>query len=426
MLDAWAERLLQAQSPCDVVALHVNDNFVAFLTGLRTKEGQAVARFFGGRAGSAETIAAASAISRLSECDDIHLRSCVTAGAAVIPVALALDTHRDGDAFARAVSAGYAAGLALGSSIGGARALASGTWPSLLAAPLMAAVTASVLCGHDAERLAHAMALALAGSSGRPGRPEGSPSGRWYLFGEAVARGLSAADAAGAGFCGDLSLLSKSWLAGHTIPDAVDMSAFDAVPSSPSISDAGFKPFPIARQAANALFAFRKILAAGMDARRIRSVDVFVPAMNAGLLQRPLTPDDRLSRLSNMGFQFACAAFAPEALHDAERGVRPDLLEFARLVTVRPTPDLEKQLPDRWAARVAVVTPAGTVEETVVSTPFDADAPDLTQTLNEKWRSLTVRGYMAALFDAPFSHAMLWEEMAGRIGAAARNEAPKD
>src|SRR5437016_5184247 len=83
--------------------------------------------------------------------------------------------------------------------IGGGRALAGGVWPTLLAAPLMAAVTASCLSFHDPGRLAHAMALAISGISGRLGRTVGASTGRWFLLGEAVLRGLLAAEAAGQG-----------------------------------------------------------------------------------------------------------------------------------------------------------------------------------------------------------------------------------
>ena len=209
---SWAENLLGVSCPPDAIDLHVRDTFAAFLVGVRTSEGQALSQFYGGCADPVEHSAAAAAVTRLSECDDIHLASCVTPGSVVIPVALALAGSCSEDEFHRAVLAGYAAGLRLGIGIGGARALGSGVWPTLFAAPLMAAVTASCLSGHDPGQLAHAMALALASASGRSGRPAGAPSGRWFLLGEAVLRGIRASDAAGQGFRGDLALLSKPWL----------------------------------------------------------------------------------------------------------------------------------------------------------------------------------------------------------------------
>src|SRR6266446_4973195 len=211
ILRSWAEALSNAAGPADIIDLHVQDALAAFHAGIATRDGQALARLY--RGSLPEHAAAVAAIARASECDDIHLSSCVTPGAAVIPVALAFAKNRTDAGVQHAIAAGYAAGLNLGVAIGGAKALASGVWPTLLAAPLMAAVTASRLLGHDSERLAHAMALALARASGRIGRPTGTPSDRWFAFAEAVARGIRAAEAAGHGLPGDPALFSGEWLA---------------------------------------------------------------------------------------------------------------------------------------------------------------------------------------------------------------------
>ena len=176
------ERLLHAPGSPDVIDLHVNDTIAAFLTGLRTKDSQAILHRYGGSTDRSERAAAVSAIARLSECDDIHLPSCVTPGAVVIPVALAFTGDRDSSDFETAVSAGCAAGLLLGRMMGGAHALARGIWPTLAAAPVMAAVTASVLTTRDPEQLAHALALTLASADGRIG----NPAERWALLADAV------------------------------------------------------------------------------------------------------------------------------------------------------------------------------------------------------------------------------------------------
>ena len=80
ILQPWAEQLLHASCAPDVIDLHVMDTVVAFLAGVRTREGQALSQLHGGRGDGAALAAAASAIARLSECDDIHLASCVTPG----------------------------------------------------------------------------------------------------------------------------------------------------------------------------------------------------------------------------------------------------------------------------------------------------------------------------------------------------------
>ena len=426
ILQSWAEQLLNGPQSPFAIDLHVMDSVAAFLAGVRTNEGRALSELYGVRADISERVAAAASITRLSECDDIHLPSCVTPGAVVVSVALALGGSRSEEEFIRAVAAGYAAGLCLGTGIGGAKALAGGVWPTLLAAPLMAAVTASCLGGHDQNRLAHAMALALAGTSGRLGRPTGAPSGRWFLLGEAVSKGLRASEVAGHGFRGDLTLLSEPWLAAQAGHDVIDIDVFGSSAAA-SISDVGYKPFPIARQGANAVVALQNLLSKGLDPREIRTIEVFVPAMNAALLNRPVLDDDRLSKLSNIGFQLACAALAPELLYDVERASRPvaPILEFARRVAVTQAGDLEAHLPGRWAARVVVNTDSGRLEETVIGTGFDHDAPNLSQLLRDKWRRLLSPQDAAVILESvgttiPKRRAQLWQRIDGCVSMAAQ------
>lgn len=424
-LQSLAEHLLRAPCPSDVINLHVTDALAAFFIGARTAEGRALSRFYRARADRAERAAAAAAIARLSECDGIHLASCVTPGAVVIPVALAFADGSSADDFDRAVSAGYAAGLRLGTAIGGAEALAAGVWPTLLAAPLMAAVTASCLRGHNRDQLVHAMALALAGANGRLGRPVGSSSGRWFLLAEAVLKGLRASEAAEHGFRGDVSLLSKPWLAAQAGHDDVEMAALEASAPAQSIFEVDFKPFPIARQGANAIIAFQNLLHGGLDPDRIEAIEVFVPTMNVPLLSRRASDDDRLSRLCDIGFQLGFAALAPDMLDDAERAPRPDvpLAEFARRVSVAPSADLDAHLPNHWAAKVVVVAGRDRFEETVIGTPFDHDAPNLARHLGEKWRRLLAPEDSRALFSDAASDqpGILWQQVERRVSMSSES-----
>jgi len=243
-----------------------------------------------------------------------------------------------------------------------------------------------------------------------------------------VSRGLRASEAAGYGFRGDLTLLSKPWLTAQAGHDAIDIGAWES--SVPSISDVGYKPFPIARQGANAVVAFQNLLVKGLDPQRIATIEVFVPAMNAALLNRPVVDDDRLSRLSNIGFQLACAALAPELLYDVERAApqAAPILEFARRVSVTPASDLDAHLPHRWAARVVVNTDGERLEETVIDSAFDHDASNLSQLLRDKWRRL-LRPQDASdvlenalLGPAPEGRARLWQRIDGCVSMAAQEK----
>jgi len=418
-LEAWAARLLAIEAPRETIGLHVNDTIAAFLTGSITAEATALRTLYS-EGTLVERAAAAAAIMRLSECDDIHLGSCVTPGAAIIPVALALSGDPNGATFHRAVSAAYSAAISLGQAIGGTKALHNGVWPTLLASPLMSAVTASCIFAHDETTLAHAMALALSGASGRIGRPAGMPSGRWFAFAESVRKGIRAAEAAGRGFRGDLDLISPTWLAAQAGHGSVDMGAFAS--QLPLIAETGFKPFPIARQGLNAVLAFQNLLTRGLDPQRIDSIEVFVPGMNVALLSRPASEQDRLSRISNMGYQLACAALAPGTLNDPERtppaGV--PLTDFAKRVTVTECHNLDAHLPNRWAARILVTAGDERLEETVVQSPFDGDALSVAAALTEKWRRACTAEPAEGFFphgpqDDPISYAILRQLLEQRL-----------
>lgn len=407
ILRSWADRLLDVSAPPEVIDLHVRDVVAAFLTGVRTNDGRAIMRRHGASRGGAELATTVSAIARLSECDDIHLASCVTPGAVVIPVALAFSDGCSTDAFNRGVSAGYAAGIGVGTAIGGAFALARGIWPTLLAAPAMAAATASCLTSGDPERLAHAIGLALPVSNGRVD----DPAMRWSQLALTVSHGMRAAEAAHRGERGNLDRL----------PDNADAAAFE---SAASIATVGFKPFPIARQGANAVVALQRLLDKGVDPRGIESIEVFVPAINVALLNRPASESDRLSRLCNMGVQLAAAALAPDLLYDPERTLRADVLELASRVTVIAASDLEDPWPDRWGARVVVHAGGERLEEAVTQAPFDHDAPDLPQLLQKKWRRMLPAQDLALLNlarpeGAPY--ATLWQQIERRLRTAAED-----
>ena len=72
--------------------------------------------------------------------------------------------------FAQALRSGYETMMRLGMAVNGPGILARGVWPTYLAAPMGAAAVASALLGLTPSQTAHAMAIALAQTSGAPGR----------------------------------------------------------------------------------------------------------------------------------------------------------------------------------------------------------------------------------------------------------------
>lgn len=410
-LQALSEALLRERS-ITAVRPRIADAVAAFLVGLNTEEGKALARLRSEHPQALGIVPAVCAIARLSECDDIELSSCVTPGSVVIPVALAHSGSAKGELIELAVNRGYEAGLTVGRAIGGARALPK-TWPTLLAAPVMSAVTVALLKGFDQERLLHAIGIALMGWNGRAGRPVGSPSARWITFADGVDKGIRAAYAAADGFRGDPGLVDDSF-------------ALNEIRDLPEAAATGYKPFPIARQAATAVEAFQNVLARGVSPAAIDAVRAAVPRIHVALLSRPAELHDRSSLLCNLGFQLACAAFAPNLLYDPERrNAAPALIAFSRRVAVEPTDEFDD--PRYWPARLHVHAGGREYVETVNDIALNAPVFDEAR-LHDKWRRVLKpedrRDFFEHVVTAPNgSHAMLWDWVKARLAQAAQSGA---
>lgn len=360
-----AEKILAASAGaaerCDNIALHTVDCLAVLESGANTSEGRLIAKIMS--AGDAASgVAALAAIGRFTECDDIHIPSCMTAGCIVIPTALKFAT--DARRFAAAVEAGYAVGLALAQAVGGVKALAQGVWPALLAAPAVAAVTAGVGIGFDAAKTAKALALSLSGASGRAGRPVGMPSGRWIVFGEAVRKGVNAALATQLGVEGDTRIPDRAWLQAQAPAGLASAHYLEELPDN-ALAAFGLKPFVAARQGANAIEAFRRVLAEGTASDDIAGVEIFLPPDALGVVSRPVDPAERLSKIANLALQLGIAAYEPDRLLDIarHRPIDPRCYAFAGKVVLKPDTAMSPDDLATWAARIVVKTAKGDIEQ---------------------------------------------------------------
>ena len=220
---------------------------------------------------------------RLSEVDDIHRPSAVTAAAMVVPTALAVAEwqHSTPQALASALTAGYRVALQLGVAMGGARLLTQGLWPSYLVAPCAAAATAGHLLGLDEGAMAHALSLALSQTGRSVGRSQGEWPGRWWLFGQAVHGGCQAAMAAQQGMQGDLGLLNPAWLQAVGGAGSVALAHAPADPWR----EMSFKPHCAAKQTLAALHASSEP-AAGQAAGSVFATPAVIPTLRR---IRPIT-----------------------------------------------------------------------------------------------------------------------------------------
>ena len=182
--------------------LHFIDTVVAAWPAPRIPEGKALQNFGDGGALAIRIGRQAAAI-RLTEIDDIHLPSCTTPSAGVVPVALMLAAQEqkfDPGEIASAIWVGTEIMTRIGVAVHGPQILYRGIWPTYLAAPIAAAATSARLMGLNEARTGHALSLAVMLMAGGVGRIHGAPSGRWFLYANAVAAGVAAAEAARADY----------------------------------------------------------------------------------------------------------------------------------------------------------------------------------------------------------------------------------
>jgi 2-methylcitrate dehydratase PrpD len=361
--------------------LHLTDTVVAALAGACIPEGKALQNF-DGASGLADRIGRRAAAIRLTEIDDIHLPSCTTPSAGIIPVALALaasSQNFDAEEIASAIWVGTEMMTRIGVAVGGPQILYRGIWPTYLAAPVAAAATAARSFGLNEGPTAQALSLAFMLMAGGVGRIHGAPSGRWFLYANAVAGGVAAAEAARADYRGDLQLLDKNWLA-DTHGIALDRDRLTEKLEVGSVyGTLSIKPFCSAKQAIAAVEAFRAILReenVGRDA--ITKVSVHVPQAYAGMIATRAEPGARQSTLVSVGYQIALAALAPQRLYDVDRSTPTadtDLMQFAAKVEVVPDAALEAFYPQHWPAEVEVEAGGKTFRRRVVAAMGDPEHP---------------------------------------------------
>jgi 2-methylcitrate dehydratase PrpD len=296
---------------------------------------------------------------------------------------------------ASAIWAGTEVMTRMGHAVRGPEILYRGVWPSCFAAPLAAAATAARMAGFDARQTADALSLALMLSTRGTGRPHGSPSGRWVMFGVAVAAGLSAVEAVRAGYRGDPGLLDGSGFE-DSWGFALDRDHLAAASLTQSVYPAlSTKPFCSAKQSIAAVEALRTILASGMQPGVIAAVRVRVPPAYAGMVALKAQDQVRTTTLVSAARQLALLAHDPARLYDVDRGAAVTdaaTLGFEAKVEIVADADLAQYYPLNWPAEVEVVgTDGGTRCERVIAAPGDPSRPLDQDALDDKAHRLLDR-----------------------------------
>lgn len=359
--------------------LHFTDTAVAALAGAHIPEGKAL-QSLGDDGALAIRIGRQAAAIRLTEIDDIHLPSCTTPSAGVVPVALMLAAQAQKfvpDEIASAIWVGTEIMTRLGVAVHGPQILYRGIWPTYLAAPVAAAATAARLIGLNEASTGHALSLSAMLMAGGVGRIHGAPSGRWFLYANAVAAGVAAAEAARGDYRGDPDILDKSWLAdSHGI--AFDREHLTEGLGAHSVYRAlSLKPFCSAKQGIAAIEAFNTIFTK-IYPETIDKVRVRVPPAYAGMISTRAEPGARQSTMVSVAHQIALTATEMERLYEVDRSstkIDAVVTRFAANVEVIADAKLDPYYPQHWPAEVEVEAGGAVHRQLVVEANGDPERP---------------------------------------------------
>jgi 2-methylcitrate dehydratase PrpD len=389
---------------------HLADTLVAAVAGSRTSEGHAL-RALLPRVAIADAVGMLVAVTRHTEIDDIHLRSCTTPSSVTVPTALALAREAgefEPDHVASAIWVGTELMTRLGAALDGPRVLYRGLWPTYFAAPLAAAAIAARIWRMGEDETAHALSLALMLTAGRSGRFHGKLPGRSVILALAVTAGVRAAAAARAGVGGDPDLLDGPWL--H---DAQGLTADIGRLASGLGADAGsvyaqlsLKPFCSAKQAIAAVEALATLIDEGLPPDPITQVRVRVPPPYMRMISTRAEAGARSSTIVSAPYQMGLAAFNRERLYDIERAdatLDSRAVAFAQKVEIVADESLLDLFPACWPAEIEVIAGGKSSRKRVIAAAGDPQRPldeaQLTQKAERVLQQLRAARSGSALFE---------------------------
>ena len=367
------------------------DTLGATAIGLETPEGHALKTSLPTPAGNGVPRSAAELIglyvgaTRTTEIDDIDIASCTTAGAVVVPVALAIANaeNRDDRRLIAAVVAGYEAMLRIGRAIGGATILYRGVWPTYVTASLGAAATTAHLLGLDGEATANALALAAAATSVPPASAFADPAARYQALGLTAIGGAAAAYAAAAGTDAGLDAFERY---GQRLSVRIDVAEVVRPDGARwLIREVDTKLFPTSRQALASIEAFVSLAPELPDPPEIERIIVHVPSTYRDMVDRPSLPSQRIESMIGVQYAMALALVHPGVLYDVVRAELPQeqqIVDLIRKIEVRASPQLDTLFPRTWGSTVTVHRASGQLMTQEVLEPSGSRSHEL------DWRKL--------------------------------------
>lgn len=316
---------------------------------------------------------------RMTECDDIHIGSCVTPSSVVVPAALVAGqlANASADAVLEGILAGYQTMLTLGLAAGGAEIVYKGVWPTFLTGGIGAAAIAAKVMGLNERQIRDAMAIAGASATGVTGRIEEEPAPRWFVLATAVESGLLAAAAAASGMHGDEAILGKVSPVWH--PETVRLPAQAGAGATLLAPLIGFKPYCTSRQGLSATEAFiEAVRRHQIDPAAIEKITIAVPQQYRAMIDRTKRPKTK-SESRGIHYQLALGALHPDELCDIERAsIRADdaaMLKIIDAVEVVAAERLTKLYPKQWGGAVTITAGGKTYEHEVLHPRGDPENP---------------------------------------------------
>lgn len=341
---------------------YVRDWLGSYVAGRAAPTGRLLTDY-GRRAADLESrVFLASALSHVTETDDLHRASVTHPGCVVIPVALLLGYARGlrGHAILRAVLVGYEVMTRVGEALGPAHYRIFHN--TATAGVFGSAAAAASLLDLDEDRWTWSLGNAGTQAAGLWQFNEEGAMSKPLHAGHAATAGLRAALLAAEGFTGPEAILEGDKGFFHALCPDADPGAVVVEGSEWKLPETSMKPYPCCRHvhpAIDASLEVRDELDGATPARvRVRS---YPAALGVTDRADPTTPDQ-----ARFSIQYAVAttllrgrpglgAFEPAAMEES------DVRELLNRIHVDSDPALAEAYPERWGAEVEVETDSGDV-----------------------------------------------------------------
>lgn len=280
--------------------------------------------------------------------DDLHRKSKLHPGVAVIPAALAACELKgaNGKTFLEAVSAGYETASRLGMAVNMAEHRLKGWRATGTCGSFGAAAAASRAMGHSADILHHAIAAAAGQASGNFAFTQGSGMELYLAAGTAARNGVVSALLAEGGFRGSASPLEApdGGFFPMTTKDPRPEILTDGLGEQYRLMDTSIKLYPTCHSSQTGIDA---VLLA-REKHGIRLEDVKRTSIRAGEITKiqcgwDFEPGPPAKMIFHMGYAMAVALrrgrVSPSDLED-ESLYDPELVRFAKATHVEADPEL--------------------------------------------------------------------------------------